>query len=72
MAYLSLYCRTIERGSDSLNLWGPVDGLVAHFPPSFPSIQDLGAAILFICFLGPLAYLLFKEVPCQIFLFKDL
>ena len=39
----------------SLSLWGPWEGLVAQVPPNLLNIHDLGVAILFICFLGPLA-----------------
>ena len=45
----------IDKGIDSLNLWGPYEGLVAQIPPNLDNIHDLGAAILFKCFLGPLA-----------------
>ena len=55
IAYLSLFWITMDSGSDSLSLWGPVEGLVAHLPPNLLSIHECGVAIRFMCFLGPLA-----------------
>lgn len=55
IAYLSLFLNIIMRGNDSRSLCGPGDGRGANTPPNLSSIQDLGAANLFKCFLGPRA-----------------
>merc|ERR1712002_673373 len=52
-AYFSLLRRNSTRGSDSLNLWGPLLGRGANTPPSLLSTQDLGAATRFRCFFAP-------------------
>mmetsp|Transcript_67 Transcript_67/g.7 ORF Transcript_67/g.7 Transcript_67/m.7 type:complete len:115 (-) Transcript_67:73-417(-) len=46
-AYFNFYLKITYKGIHCLNLWGPWEGLTACNPPSFPNIQDLGAAILF-------------------------
>jgi hypothetical protein len=66
-ASFSLFLRRTLRGTHSLNLWGPWDGLVAQIPLTLLRSQCLGAWILFKCFLGPLfdyvnMYLPFKYI----------
>lgn len=54
-AYFNLCYNKIANGTDSLNLCGPYDDLVAHFPEVLSSNQDFGVLTLLMCFFGPLA-----------------
>ena len=47
------YLRKRPTGRLSPCLWGPELGFRVKTPPSLPSIQELGAASRFRCFLGP-------------------
>jgi len=52
---LRRFRKIITKGSDSLNLCGPVDGRGANTPPNLSNIHDLGAFKRLRCFFNPLA-----------------